>query len=301
MASSCPPSFSLGVKAFVETSPLQVAPVNYFPQQFQAYNTSVELGSTPFGNLTFDNQLSCTSLVTRSVTPMPPGTGEGPEFRPLLRKGTGVTRRHGGCLMQVAGYLADGVSWTDRPSTADEALGSFGISLNDYADDEGRQELLPYAPRLGMSAVSSPLRRADAWTQIAADELEFFSRTYPAPIRERMRELVETTREYIAGRGPAPAPLGPLPLGLAAGAQTFSQLLSLRAAGDVHAVAQVASQVVWQLMMGNNAWGTRAGREALGVALDAHEAVLERQKWTLEQVPGAVWERLHRDMMGLAA
>jgi hypothetical protein len=301
MAPSCPPPTTpqSTVTALTATS-LQVEPVNFLPgfsnsQAFSPYSHSYVEMIAPVVNA-FPQWMS-----PGTATPRVLGTGEGADFRPRLRAGAGSAIRFGGCLMQVASFLADGVSWTDHPLGADEYLAGYARSLNDYANDEGRQELLPLAPRLAVSQVGSLSRRADAWTQIAADEIELFARGYPGEVHERAQALAKGTWEYLHG-GPMPSVVEldlPAPMGLAL--SLFGQVLSFRRSGSPEVVVQSAQQVLWNLIHAHNVWAGPRGREALGTALDAHERVTGRRLRTLEEVPGEVWERMHRGMMGLAA
>ncbi|MFD4474616.1 hypothetical protein ACFWPU_00665 [Streptomyces sp. NPDC058471] len=71
-----------------------------------------------------------------------------PDFMPRLRSGAGDTPKDGGCLVQVAGFLNDGVSWVDDTPCVHPMLRSVGILTNDSVDGDMRQELLPLAPRL---------------------------------------------------------------------------------------------------------------------------------------------------------
>lgn len=71
-----------------------------------------------------------------------------PDVFPLLRKGTGETPEDGGCLVQVAGYLNDGVSWTDETPCVHPVLRYIAIWANDDSPDSERQSLLSLVPRL---------------------------------------------------------------------------------------------------------------------------------------------------------
>lgn len=71
-----------------------------------------------------------------------------PDFMPRLRKGAGRTPQDGGCLVQVASYLNDGVSWTDRTPCVHPMLRHVAIGVNDSVGEDARQGLLKFAPRL---------------------------------------------------------------------------------------------------------------------------------------------------------
>jgi hypothetical protein len=51
------------------------------------------------------------------------------------------------CLMEAAAYIA-GESWTDHPKCVSPVLTSYGVALNDSWDDDQRQKLIPFIPRL---------------------------------------------------------------------------------------------------------------------------------------------------------
>src|SRR5436309_3003280 len=53
----------------------------------------------------------------------------------------------GMCLLEAAAYFA-GEPWTDHPKCVSQVIGAFGRRFNDDLDDEGRQQLKPYIPRL---------------------------------------------------------------------------------------------------------------------------------------------------------
>ena len=51
------------------------------------------------------------------------------------------------CLMEAAAYIS-GESWTDHPKCVSPVLTSYGVALNDSWDDDQRQKLIPFIPRL---------------------------------------------------------------------------------------------------------------------------------------------------------
>lgn len=71
-----------------------------------------------------------------------------PDVFPLLRRGEGENPEMGGCLVQVAGYLNDGVSWTDATPCVHPVLRTMAIWVNDLIGDEYRNSLLEFVPRL---------------------------------------------------------------------------------------------------------------------------------------------------------
>jgi len=64
-----------------------------------------------------------------------------------LDKGSHRDPDAGHCLLEVASMFA-GEPFSDTPSCVSPVLRSFGISLNDQWDDERRQSLKPFIPRL---------------------------------------------------------------------------------------------------------------------------------------------------------
>lgn len=70
-----------------------------------------------------------------------------PEFMPQLIGGTGTEPKYGGCVMQVASWLAD-QSWVDDPHCVDDSLRSLAISVNDSVNSEERNRLLLAVPDL---------------------------------------------------------------------------------------------------------------------------------------------------------
>jgi hypothetical protein len=71
-----------------------------------------------------------------------------PDYVPMLIKGKGATPEDGGCLVQIANWLADPTTWTDKALCVDPSLARLAIYANDIADDEHRRRLALLAPRL---------------------------------------------------------------------------------------------------------------------------------------------------------
>lgn len=72
-----------------------------------------------------------------------------PDFIPDLKKGVGSNPEAGGCLVQVAGYLYDGKSWTDGTPCIASTVRMYAIAANDNATtQEQRNSLLKYIPRM---------------------------------------------------------------------------------------------------------------------------------------------------------
>ncbi|MPZ66777.1 MAG: hypothetical protein GEU83_15135 [Pseudonocardiaceae bacterium] len=71
-----------------------------------------------------------------------------PAGLPLLRGGVGRNPEDGGCLVQLASYLSDGVSWTDRTPCVHPVLAEAAIAVNDRVEDYYRPVLAPLAAEL---------------------------------------------------------------------------------------------------------------------------------------------------------
>ena len=80
-----------------------------------------------------------------------------------LAKGKHSTAEDGLCLLEATAWLA-GEPHTDHPACASLVAGGIGRRLNDIADDETRQLLLPYAPLLiGTRGDGLDKLRANRW------------------------------------------------------------------------------------------------------------------------------------------
>lgn len=51
------------------------------------------------------------------------------------------------CLMEAAAYIA-GEPWSDHPKCVSTVLTAYGMALNDSLDDDQRQKLIPFIPRM---------------------------------------------------------------------------------------------------------------------------------------------------------
>ena len=65
----------------------------------------------------------------------------------VLRHGSHADRDNGVCAMEAVAWLA-GLPHTDAPSCACPVIRAFVISLNDRMDDQNRQKLKAYLPRI---------------------------------------------------------------------------------------------------------------------------------------------------------
>lgn len=64
-----------------------------------------------------------------------------------LQRGNHSGPDDGMCLLEAAAYFA-GEPWSDHPQCVSPVIGAFGRRFNDDLDDEGRQQLKPYIPRM---------------------------------------------------------------------------------------------------------------------------------------------------------
>lgn len=69
------------------------------------------------------------------------------EFDKLQLHAGAHNPNHTFCVMEAVAYVA-GEDWSDTPACASPVLGAFCRSWNDALDDETRQLLKPYIPRL---------------------------------------------------------------------------------------------------------------------------------------------------------
>ena len=72
------------------------------------------------------------------------------------------------CVMELAAYLAH-EPWSDHPKCVSPVIGAFLRSWNDSLNDDDRQMLKPYAPKVLHTAGSADLETKRAW--IATDWL----------------------------------------------------------------------------------------------------------------------------------
>lgn len=76
-----------------------------------------------------------------------------PDYVPMLTKGAKAEPKLGGCLVQIANWLADPTTWTDKAKCVDPTLAHLAIYANDMADDAHRHRLALLAPRLAGTKV----------------------------------------------------------------------------------------------------------------------------------------------------
>jgi hypothetical protein len=83
-----------------------------------------------------------------------------------LLSGAHNSAEQGMCVMEAVAFVA-GEEHSDHPQCASEVIGSFLRTWNDCLDDEGRQKLKPYIPRLVGTKASKDIEQQRGW--LAAD------------------------------------------------------------------------------------------------------------------------------------
>ena len=78
-----------------------------------------------------------------------------------LDRGGHDTRDQGVCLLEAISWFA-GEEHTDHPPCVSPVLGTFGRSWNDALDDQTRQRLIPFIPRM-VGTASDGADEARAW------------------------------------------------------------------------------------------------------------------------------------------
>lgn len=91
-----------------------------------------------------------------------------PDYIPQLRSGASPSPQLGGCLVQIANWLADPAVWTDGSIFVDNTLARWGITINDRVDDAARRRLALAAARISgtqglLKAEQRPL--LEAWIE----------------------------------------------------------------------------------------------------------------------------------------
>lgn len=71
----------------------------------------------------------------------------------------------GACVMEAVAFVA-GEEWSDTPQCASPVIAAFLRSWNDTLDDDARQQLKPYVPRLVGTAGTPEQEDARAWMAV---------------------------------------------------------------------------------------------------------------------------------------
>ncbi len=79
-----------------------------------------------------------------------------------LAKGSHPGANHAACAMEAVSYIA-GEPWSDHPECASPVITSFLVSWNDAMNDDDRQMLKPYIPRLVGTRTSKKDEETRAW------------------------------------------------------------------------------------------------------------------------------------------
>lgn len=83
-----------------------------------------------------------------------------PDYVPQLVRGATKNPRDGGCLVQIANWLADPAQWTDKAVCVDSELAGLAMTINDILSDAARSQLVLLAPRLSNTRIPNPRHRA---------------------------------------------------------------------------------------------------------------------------------------------
>lgn len=106
-----------------------------------------------------------------------------PDVFPILIQGKGDNPKKGGCLVQVAGYLNDGVSWVDNTPCIAYEVRRAAIGANDNTvNPKRRQALLHYIPRMLRTGPFDVMVNTDVATnRLFTWFLNDWERAYPFP------------------------------------------------------------------------------------------------------------------------
>jgi hypothetical protein len=112
-----------------------------------------------------------------------------PDFK--LAAGSHGNIREGACLLEAVAYFA-GKPFSDHPPCVSPVIAAFGRSWNDALDDQTRQKLKPYIPRMVGTAASKEIEERRAW--LALD----WSCRVSAPVWLRLAGLVSHAEALAA-------------------------------------------------------------------------------------------------------
>ena len=105
-----------------------------------------------------------------------------PDYVPMLQSGASATPKQGGCLVQIANWLADPTTWTDNPIHVHPVIAWWAIHVNDMVctagSDENRRALALLAPRLIGTGIGTICRE-----RFREPELKQWMDEHPLPIR----------------------------------------------------------------------------------------------------------------------
>lgn len=79
-----------------------------------------------------------------------------PDYIPMLVRGASPSPEQGGCLVQIANWLADPSLWSYQPVHVHPRLAQIAITVNDQVNDETRHMLAPLAARLTGTNIIDP-------------------------------------------------------------------------------------------------------------------------------------------------
>ena len=148
---------------------------------------------------------------------------------------------HTFCMMEAVAYIA-GEPWSDHPACASPVLGAFCRSWNDALDDETRQRLKPYIPRLVDTKATKDVEKKRAW--MATDWLA--RECAPAFLRlAGLTEHAETLEGLVALTGSREAKAAKRPLAAA----NAARYAATGAVADVaNSARYAATYAAWDAM-----------------------------------------------------
>ena len=103
---------------------------------------------------------------------------EVPDYVPLLVRGVTSTPKDGGCLVQIANWLADPHTWTDEPVWVEPILAECATRVNDAVDDQSRHRLALLAPRLAGTVITDSTTALEVSIRLAQ-----WAKAHPIPVK----------------------------------------------------------------------------------------------------------------------
>jgi hypothetical protein len=187
----------------------------------------------------------------------------------VLAKGSHASWEKGACVMEAVAYVA-GEPFSDHPECASPVIGAFLRSWNDRLDDQTRQRLKPYIPRLVGTKGTKRQEEKRAWMAtdcLAREYVPAFLRL--AGLTEHAEELeglaALTTAKRAEKAQPTLAAAGDAARAAWAAARDAASAAASAAAGDA------ARDAAWAAAR-DAAWA--AARDAAWAAGDAADEAL---------------------------
>ena len=182
------------------------------------------------------------------------------------------------CVMEAVSYVA-GEPWSDHPVCASPIITSFLISWNDSMNNEDRQMLKPYIPRLVNTRTTQADEETRAWMltdwlarECAPAWLRLAGLTTEAELLEQLAPIISTDTAKLAQPNLNKARSARAAAGAAA--RDAARAAAWDAAGDAAGAAawDAAGDAAWDAA-GAAAWDA-AGAAAWAAARDAARAAL---------------------------